>query len=259
MVDPGVQPYVPPAPATPARSRMPLFLSLAIGVLLVCCAGLPAVVLVVGDGEETVASAPRGAPVKRATDPPPAAPAPTTTPPPAKPGPLPADVTYKGRGNKVVKLKAPATDVPTFAAITYRGSGNFVVWSVGRDGEPLDLVVNAIGAYKGTRPFNFRGEPGTLRVESSGSWEIVVKALAKAPVWPARTSGKGPAVLRVLKSPVKAKVTYKGTWNFVVNSYAEYPDLLVNKIGKYSGTITIPAGTNVVAVDTVGSWTMKPA
>jgi hypothetical protein len=253
MVDPGPSPYAAPPAAAPASNRLPLILGAVIGVLLLCCAALPAVVLAVGDGEEPIASATRDVPSERATTPP------TTTPPPPKPTPLPADVTYKGRGNKVVKLKAPTTDYPTFAAITHSGSSNFAVWSVGPDGEHLGLMVNAIGSYKGTRPFNLGGEPGTLRIEARGSWTIVVKAMPKAPMWPATTSGKGPMVLRVKKTPAQAKVTYKGQSNFVVNVYGETPDLLVNAIGKYSREIEIPAGTDVIAVDTEGSWTMKPA
>lgn len=275
MVDPGPPrppaPYLAPPAATPAKNRLPIILGVLIGVLLLCCAALPAVVLAFGDGDDPAASATRDAPSKHATRGGPSeratggGPTKRATPPPAavpsKPAPtaVPADVTYKGRGKKVVRLKPLTSDYVAYATITHRGSSNFAVWSIGADGGHLDLIVNSVGAYKGSRPFNFTGEPATLRVEADGSWEIVVKSLRKAPVWPATTSGKGPLVLRVKPGTARAKLTYKGRSNFVVNVYGENPDLLVNVIGKYSGSVLLPDGTEVIAIDTDGAWTMKPA
>jgi len=153
--------------------------------------------------------------------------------------------------------------VAAYAVITHRGSSNFAIWSVGSDGGHLSLLVNEVGAYKGARPLNLTDTPAVLRVEADGSWEIVVKALRKAPVWPAKTSGKGPEVLLVKPADADglhtAKLTYQGRSNFVVHSYADYPDLLVNAIGKYAGEVLLPQGTYAVAIQADGPWTMKPS
>ncbi|MEV6630201.1 hypothetical protein AB0M54_05550 [Actinoplanes sp. NPDC051470] len=261
-------PYFPPAPQpAPRKSRLPLILGIVVSVLVLCCGG-GATFMVVASREGGPLSglrlpAPGGEPASPRPTTPEAAP-PVTEPSSAPPtttaptGPPPADVTYSGRGNKVVELKPQTGEFSHFAVISHRGSSNFAIWSVGSDGEEKRLIVNDVGSYQGSRPLDLDDTPAALKVEADGSWKIVVKVMDKAPRWPRVTSGKGPQVLRVT-GPAKAKVTHRGSSNFVVHSYGDYPDLLVNEIGKYSGEIDLPAGTTVVAIEGDGSWTMKPS
>ncbi|GAA2551751.1 hypothetical protein GCM10010435_22420 [Winogradskya consettensis] len=267
MVYPG--PAQPPPPATgsvaPGRdNRLALILAIVVGVLLLCCGSGTVVALVVGSNsdETTAAPAPAPAPAKTTTTTAPEEAEPTTEVP-SKPATLPADVTYQGRGEKVVKLKPLSADYAHFAVFTHTGSSNFAVWSLGDGGEELDLVVNAVGKYSGARPLDFDDDPTSLRVEADGSWKIVVKVLEKAPVWPTKTSGKGPAVLTLGPGAddglTTAKLTHKGTSNFAVYAYGDNPDLMVNEIGGYSGEVMIPRGTAAIAIEADGTWTMKPS
>ena len=180
-----------------------------------------------------------------------------TTPPSTT---LPADLTYTGRGAKVVKLKL-ASDHVHIATITHQGSGNFAVWSVDSAGENIDLIVNEIGKYSGVRPLDFVETPAALKIEANGTWRVVVRVAEKAPVWTGTTSGKGPAVLRIGPGAVDGLATiaftHTGSSNFAVWAYGDSRDLLINEIGKYSGETLLPSGTVLVEIEADGAWTFK--
>ncbi|MEV7625077.1 hypothetical protein [Actinoplanes sp. NPDC089786] len=264
-------PYFPPAPQpAPRKSRLPLILGIVVSVLVLCCGG-GATFMVVASREGGPLSglrlpAPGGEPASPRPTTPEAAP-PVTEPSSAPPtttaptGPPPADVTYSGRGTRTVKLKPLAEQYDHFAVISHRGSSNFAIWSVDSEGEEGRLIVNQVGTYRGARPIDLDDEPAALKVEADGSWKIVVKVMSKAPAWPRTTSGRGDQVLRIAAADAgkTAAFTHKGRSNFVVQSYGETPDLLINEIGKYSREVPIPSGTTVVAIEGDGSWTMKPS
>jgi hypothetical protein len=277
-------PSVPPP--SPRKNRLPLILGLVVGAFLLCCGGGTAIVLAARGDDKPVAArvassagpatTPSSTPVSTApTTPPPTTTAPATTAPATEPAAeptttaptatkaVPADVVFTGRGDKVIRLKKLSAGHAHYAVISHRGSSNFAVWTIGSDGDQLDLLVNEIGSYQGSRPVDFDETPAALKVEADGSWKIVVKALEKAPVWPSKTSGQGAAVLLVRPGAIDglatAKVTHKGRSNFVVHSYGDSADLLVNEIGKYSGEVLLPDGTVAIVIDADGSWTMKPS
>jgi len=55
----------------------------------------------------------------------------------------------------------------------------------------------------------------------------------------------------------KAAITNKGESNFVVEGFgSEVPELAVNKIGNYSGTVTLTP--SFVQVNSDGDWTIAP-
>ncbi|MFG1606136.1 hypothetical protein [Actinoplanes sp. NPDC049265] len=259
---------VPPAPAP--KNRLPLILGIVVGVFALCCGGGAVTLVVASTGGGPLASISLDQPGARASRTPPSDPdpAPSATPSatpapstPAAPATLPADEVYQGRGGKTVKLKPLSPDFGHYLVATHRGSSNFAVWAMDDDGVRRDLVINEVGRYEGSRPLGLEQIPSALKVEADGSWKITVRVLEKAPSWPRKTSGKGATVLRVDPSsaPGSAKVTHQGRSNFVVQTYGDSPDLLVNEIGKFSGDIDIAPGTRVIAIEGDGSWTMKPS
>ena len=268
------QPAYPPHPAMPPapRKRKVLTIVLAgVGILaLLCCGGGIAIALTSG-GKDNTATSPTSLPSDRVT-----ATARDTTPPTTEPAAAPAtaaattvppapaapkDVVYQGRGDKVVRLKLDE-DTAYIAAISHRGSSNFVVTSLTAEGDDIDLLVNEIGRYSGVRPLSFNDTPAALKVEADGTWKIVVRTAAKAPLWSGNGSGKGDAVLRVADGVATGlgtvTITHKGSSNFVVSSYeTSSGDLLVNEIGKYNGEVLLPSGTLIVEIVADGNWTMR--
>jgi hypothetical protein len=173
-----------------------------------------------------------------------------------------------GSGTKVPKFKIPA-DAAAIATISEKGSSNFVVTSLAANGAENDLLVNEIGSFAGTVLFDTNaGEHSVaLKVESDGAWAITIKPIASARAWKptGRLSGRGDDVVRVTP-PVAglaiAIITNRGPSNFVVTAYTSdgSGELLVNEIGNYSGQTTLPDGTILLQVESVGgTWTITPS
>ena len=99
----------------------------------------------------------------------------------------------------------------------------------------------------------------TLTVKATGSWKITVASgLASAKRAEANVSGHGDDVVLLTGSFRKASITNKGGSNFVVQAYersSSVPNLAVNTIGGYSGTVAID-GPAVLAITSTGDWTV---
>lgn len=172
-------------------------------------------------------------------------------------------ITLTGKGDKVVKFTIPA-DSAALATATYKGGANFVIESLAADGTQNDLLVNTIGAYSGTTlvDANAGEHSAAFKVTASAVWTIVVKPVTSARVWTtsAKLTGKGDDVVQVSPPPsglATIDVVGAGSENFVIQSYGpDGQDLLVNEIGKYSGSVQLPDGAFLLTVESNGSWTI---
>lgn len=149
--------------------------------------------------------------------------------------------------------------------IKHVGSSNFAVWNLDSSGQEINLLVNTIGNYRGTRLIDaMEGEQtAALKIESDGSWRVTLKPFALVHVWDGTGTwtGKGDNLV-VIQSGAFAgldsvKITNSGESNFVVTAYGETMDLLVNEIGSYSGELLMPAGTVLFEIQSDGTWTLQ--
>ncbi|WP_155371835.1 hypothetical protein [Catellatospora vulcania] len=176
---------------------------------------------------------------------------------------VPADKVYSGRGDKVVKLAKFDEEYHYIAKISHSGSSNFAIKSRGSNGEYLDLLVNEIGSYAGTRPLTFEDYPAALEITAGGSWKVTVQVLQKAPRWSgALLKSKGDAVYLVpsgvLGGLSTLKVSHTGRSNFALWAWGESGrDLVINEIGKYSGEVLVSSETIVFEVTADGSWSVQ--
>lgn len=163
-----------------------------------------------------------------------------------------------GRGDDVVRLDKP--DVPAIITLTHNGSSNFVVTNYDGGGNRIDLLVNEIGTYNGTRPLDFDAAELTerLEIQADGNWTVVVEPITAATsvrVPTSNTSGQGDSVLILSGgSPDTADISHSGESNFVVQAYGSSSRLLVNEIGAYSGTVIVPRDTLVLEIVADGRW-----
>jgi hypothetical protein len=179
----------------------------------------------------------------------------------ADPGATPAfkAISLKGRGDKVAKFKTPEGAI-AIATFTHSGISNFTVTSIDATGKTNELLVNEIGAYKGTVLFDDDVHSVAFRIEADGKWTATIKPFASARKWTlAKTlTGTGDDVVLVtgtVAGLASSTVKHVGKGNFAVVSYADDGrDLLVNEIGKYTGEILMPAGLVVIAVSADGKW-----
>ena len=169
--------------------------------------------------------------------------------------------TEKGRGDGVVKLPAGA-EVGLVTA-SHKGDSNFAISALDDGNQSTgDLLVNTIGNYKGVTAFGLSslGNPAAkFQVTADGPWTITVEPLSSAPALTIPAKGKGDAVFRYDGPAADWNVTHKGDSNFVLwqNGTDWMPNLAVNEIGNYKGTVPMSGGPSIVAVSADGAWSIS--
>lgn len=169
---------------------------------------------------------------------------------------------FHGEGDDVVRVAS--TKLRGIATIRHTGESNFAVWSIEPSGKNGDLLVNRIGDYSGTVVVNTYpwAKTGGFKVETDGVWTLKFAPISYAPLWKYLTvKNTGDKVMKLAK-PTQGfhtlRYAHSGQSNFAVYALpvAGPAELLVNKIGRVSGKVTIPAGTRYVSVQADGKWTL---
>jgi hypothetical protein len=204
---------------------------------------------------------PTNTPLPTDTPLPTSTPRPTNTPvPTATHTPIPEPISVSGSGDDVVDIEK--WDGPAIARISYSGGSNFVVWNYDADGDKIDLLVNTVGNYEGTRPLDFLDTEHTARfqVESSGEWEITILPLAeiRTEAVPGNFAGNGDEVIYLDGTPDLLKIDAStATSNFVIWAYGNRRDLLVNDIAPYDGVVIAGSDTAVLVIEAEGDWSIE--
>ena len=184
-----------------------------------------------------------------AVDPPPSVPMPTSEEEPPPPSVEHAE--YTGSGDDVVDINVDSAALLHFSCPACDGNV-----SVTTDGDER-LLVNEIGAYFGTHLINvYDGSTTSLaEITADADWTLVIGDLSELPAPGTDLSGTGDSVVILADGNTRAKITHDGESNFAVKSFGgDRPDLLVNEIGPYSGTVVIEPG--VIQVNADGAWTI---
>jgi hypothetical protein len=145
---------------------------------------------------------------------------------------------------------------------THKGSSNVAIEVLDNSNQPTgDLLVNDIGRYSGTSAFGLSSlgaEPTKLKITADGSWTLKVKPIVAAPKLAAKASGTGDQVFRYDGDAMDVAITHRGQSNFAVDQVGgDFPNLAVNEIGKYSGTVPLNEGPSVITITADGKWTLK--
>jgi hypothetical protein len=161
-------------------------------------------------------------------------------------------LTGTGDAVKAVDLKG----LPAVATFTCTAcSGNTVLETNGAE----MLLVNTVGAYTGSHLVDTSaGVPTTeFNISADAAWTLKIEDVDTVPSTMDKASGHGDAVLYWDVATDKAAITNKGEGNFVVQGFgSEVPELPVNKVGDYSGTVKLTPG--FVQVNSDGDWTITP-
>jgi hypothetical protein len=145
-----------------------------------------------------------------------------------------------------------------------------VVWNYGATNEQIDLLVNTVGTYDGTRPLDWESGQQTakLQIKASGQWKITVSPLAAArrEQVPSTVSGEGDDVVVLVPATgeidtLKIDAT-KAQRNFILYGWGTTSDLLANEIAPYSGTVlvaaSLPANGNLLLdIRATGEWSIE--
>lgn len=195
-----------------------------------------------------------------------AAPTTTTAPPTSARKPPAAVETFTGTGGDVVELKTPITT----GILKFECSACSGMTQVKSDaGIDEDLVTHYTGStYTGKRWMGLRGgTTSRLQVTAKGPWTLTVQGdFSMASQYNATepVSGKGDDVFLYRVCPSKVAASHDGSSNFgvwVMTDRLSGPDLAVNEIGKYSGTVMFPASGQdaaLVQITANGAWSITP-
>jgi hypothetical protein len=157
----------------------------------------------------------------------------------------------------------PAGAKAGLVTATHAGSGNFVIEGLDAQNQSSgELLVNTIGSYKGTTAFGFGitgNPPKNLKITASGPWTIKLAPISTAPKLASPATGGGDAVFLWTGDASTWAITNAGKGNFVVlnNGSSDFgPDLLVNEIGAYHGSVPVTAGPAVTTIQSDGIWSI---
>ena len=246
-----------------------IFILILTIVFLPGCSGEPKIVYVyvtqtytntpVESNTPTVTNTPKPTNTPRPTN----TPKPTDTPRPSNtPTAIPEPVEYSGTGDDVIEVNKNFE--AGIAKITNQGRSNFAVTTYDPNGDYLDLLVNTIGNYSGTRPIEFMENETVSKIEinSNGAWTVTIYPLVKEYVRicdvPGTCRGQSDDLIWLSgDDPDTVKITNQGKSNFAVWSYGSSgTDLMVNEIGDYSGTVLFEKGVFAIEVQSSGTWTI---
>jgi hypothetical protein len=171
-------------------------------------------------------------------------------------------LTFSGSSDDVVKFSTPITDARIVTA-TAAGDANFVIKTLDASGHEADLLVNTIGAYRGSVLLLPQDPISALQITANGPWTINVHDVTTGTKWAGtnQASGRGDTVLIIpggTSAVETVKITNSGEDNFVVYAIDSDRNLLVNEIGSWSGTEVLPTNTVVVEVLSDGAWSITP-
>lgn len=167
-------------------------------------------------------------------------------------------VSLSGTGDMVIPVPA----LVGIVGATHSGSANFSISGLDANNQSTgELLVNAIGAYSGTTAFGLSAFADTvnLQLSADGAWTVTIAPIAAAPalVLPATSTGDG--VFLYDGAASMWAMTHAGSSNFAVVEYGGmFPNLMVNEIGVYSGTVPAQAGPSVIEVSADGAWSITP-
>jgi hypothetical protein len=191
-------------------------------------------------------------------------------------------VVLAGSGTQVVTLDDDSREsfVAGWVDITHNGSSNFIVTLLDASGERVDGLVNEIGPYEGSKPWNLSEEYVIkfVEVDADGDWTIeffpVEFAIASDKFIGGsgftsglELTGEGDDVLFGI-APGAVVMDFVCTdcdSNIFVNAWAPRRDNLVNEIGDGTGfqtSVVIPEGTFMLEVavhdkNARGTWTIS--
>ncbi len=168
-----------------------------------------------------------------------------------------------GKRSRTVKVRIPK-DVGAIAKISSSGKRDFVVWEVDAEAKAPKLLVNRVGAYKGTVLVNLAGGMRSIKVKASGPWSITIRPALEAKAWDPEDTlkGSGDMVVRLdppSDGPMPATFQHDGKRSFSVWIYRlTRSELLASGIGASTDDLILPDGSLLLRIEADGKWSVTP-
>jgi hypothetical protein len=191
----------------------------------------------------------------------------TTVEPIAIPGPVtePAPINLVGSGQQTSQQFRLENGLSLFS-MQHHGSSNFLIWLVDSSGKKVDLLVDVIGEFGGSKAEGITAaDDYRLDITADGQWSVDItqpRPQVAAPA-PLGMTGVGQHATRFfsLKQGVATfRMTHNGTSNFAVwldDVNGKHVDLLANVSGTFNGTKAEDidqTGIYLLDIDADGEW-----
>jgi hypothetical protein len=191
-------------------------------------------------------------------------PAPRVTAQPARAQPAPFSLS--GSGQQATETFSIAGGVTIFR-LTHQGSSNFAVWlKDGSSGENVELLVNTIGSFNGSKLVGVPEGTYLLDVSADGSWKVIIEQPrpASAEGAPQTLSGPNQAAagpIQLRSGLARFALKHSGDGNFAVwliDDSGENVALLANDIGRFDGSKAehVSDGIYWFDVSANGNWSI---
>ena len=194
-------------------------------------------------------------------------PLPKTTPaleaPTATPTPEP--ITLSGTGQEATSKFSLETGLSVFR-MNHDGDRNFIVWLLNDEGDQIDLLVNKIGEFDGSKAVGITKQGDyILDISADGSWTITIEQPRPSYASPVPKTLKGTGqqaseMFYLDTGLARFEMTHDGDRNFIVwllDDDGNQIDLLVNKVGEFDGSkaVSIRKGGNyLLSISADGNW-----
>lgn len=180
----------------------------------------------------------------------------------------PVAIELSGVGQQASKKFALESGLSIFH-LTHTGTSNFAVKLLDSDGQAVDLLVNEIGKFDGSKAVGVvnKGEY-ILDISANGKWTVKIEQPrpTTADAKPRTFTGKGQQVspfISLSKGLTTFSLKHSGASNFAVkllDSNGQAEELLVNEIGKFDGSKALgisSSGLYLLDISADGDWTVS--
>lgn len=183
------------------------------------------------------------------------------TPPVIEPGPI----ILTGNGQEATEKFKLENGLSIFY-MQHDGTSNFAIWLLDNSGDRIDLLVNAIGSFDGSKAVGINN-PGdyVLDILADGNWNINIeqpRPKTSTPI-PKVLIGRGQKATEMFylnTGLVRFKMKHDGSSNFAIwllDNKGNRIDLLVNQIGTFDGSKALgitQSGVYLLDILAGGNW-----
>ena len=146
------------------------------------------------------------------------------------------------------------------------GDSNFAVWLLDDEGGKVELLVNEIGEFDGSKGVGIKKQGDyILDVSADDRWTVTIEQprFSSAPSVPKTLKGKGQHASEVFyldKGLARFEMTHDGDSNFAIwllDDEGDKVKLLVNEIGEFDGSKAVSiskGGIYLLDISADGNW-----
>ena len=177
----------------------------------------------------------------------------------------PEPITLSGTGQEATSKFSLEKGLTTFR-MTHSGDRNFIVWLLDDNGNKIEILVNKIGEFDGSKAVGIKnGGNYILDISADGRWAITIEQPRPSNISPVPKMLKGTEqqaseMFYLDKGLARFEMIHDGDQNFIVwllDDNGNKIDILVNEIGKFDGSKAVSIrkdGNYILDISADGNW-----